>query len=357
MHGDGIIDDQQYAEALSTPITLAPPRHDPYTVTHHASGAHGADAVGLHFLEAVRRQVMQQFGAEDVLKGGLRIYTTIDMTMQRHAEEAIALRLSQLDKTNTLEASLVALDPQTGEVLAMVGGRDFHSSPFNRAMQAKRQPGSAFKPLLFAAAIEQGYTPSSPVTGMDTPIHTAQGDWLPSGEHEAMNYTLRQALTVSSNRAAARVMQLVGITTAQTYARRLGISSPLPAVPSLALGTGEVTLVDLTSAYGAFANGGIIAPYTLVTRVEDHGGNVIWQSSTDRHPYRAVRAGTAYLLSSMMADVINRGTRRACAPRASSFPPPEKPEPRTTTGMRGSSGTRRTSLPACGSVTTRKRKS
>ena len=270
MREDGVIDDQQYAAALSTPIALAPPRHDPYTVTHHASGAHGADAVGLHFLEAVRRQVMQQFGAEDVLKGGLRIYTTIDMTMQRHAEEAIALRLSQLDKTNTLEASLVALDPRTGEVLAMVGGRDFHSSPFNRAMQAKRQPGSAFKPLLFAAAIEQGYTPSSQVTGMDTPIHTAQGDWLPSGEHEAMNYTLRQALTVSSNRAAARVMQLVGITTAQTYARRLGISSPLPAVPSLALGTGEVTLVDLTSAYGAFANGGIIAPYTLVTRVEDH---------------------------------------------------------------------------------------
>ena len=174
--------------------------------------------------------------------------------MQRHAEEAIAARLSQLDKTNNLEAALVAIDPRTGHVLALVGGRDFHTSSFNRAMQAKRQPGSAFKPLLFAAAIEQGYTPSSQVTGMDTPIHTAQGDWLPSGEHEATSYTLRQALTVSSNRAAARVMQLVGIPTTQTYARRLGISSPLPAVPSLALGTGEVTLLDLTSAYGAFAN-------------------------------------------------------------------------------------------------------
>ena len=328
MREDGVIDDQQYADARSTPITLAPPRHDPYAVTHHASGAHGADAVGLHFLEAVRRQVMQQFGADDVLKGGLRIYTTIDMTLQRHAEESIALRLSQLDKTNTLEASLVALDPRTGEVLAMVGGRDFHSSPFNRAMQAKRQPGSAFKPLIFAAAIEQGYTPSSQVTGMDTPIHTAQGDWLPSGEHEAMNYTLRQALTVSSNRAAARVMQLVGITTAQTYARRLGISSPLPAVPSLALGTGEVTLVDLTSAYGAFANGGIIAPHTLVTLVEDRAGNVIWQSSTDRHPYRAVRAGTAYLISSMMADVINRGT--ASRVRAEGFKLPAAGKTGTT---------------------------
>ena len=253
---NGAISDAEYAASMATPVALAPERHDPYAATHHASAVHGADAVGLYFLEAVRRQVMQQFGAEEVLKGGLRIYTTIDMTMQRHAEEAISVRLAQLDKTNHLEAALVAIDPRSGHVLAMVGGRDFHTSSFNRAMQAKRQPGSAFKPLIFAAAIEQGYTPSSQLTDMDTPIHTAQGDWLPAGEHEAESYTLRQALTVSSNRAAARVMQLVGITTTQTYARRLGISSPLPAVPSLALGTGEVTLLDLTSAYSGFANDG-----------------------------------------------------------------------------------------------------
>ena len=103
-------------------------------------------------------------------------------------------------------------------------------------------------------------------------------------------------------------MQLVGITTTQTYARRLGISSPLPAVPSLALGTGEMTLLDLTSAYGAFANGGIIAPHTLIRRIEDRHGNLIWQSSLEHPPYRAVRPGTAYLMSSMMADVMNRGT-------------------------------------------------
>jgi len=308
MRENGSITEHEYAVAVASPLALAAERHDPYTVKHHANVAHGSDATGLHFLEGVRREVMQRFGADGVLKGGLRIYTTIDMTMQRHAEEAIAARLSQIDKTNKLEAALVAIDPRTGQVLALVGGRDFHASSFNRAMQAKRQPGSAFKPLMFAAAIEQGYTPGSQVTGMDTPIHTAQGDWLPSGEHEATSYTLRQALTVSSNRAAARVMQLVGIPTTQTYARRLGISSSLPAVPSLALGTGEVTLLDLTSAYGAFANSGIIAPHTLITRIEDRNGNLIWQSSLDHHPYRAVRAGTAYLMSSMMADVMNRGT-------------------------------------------------
>jgi penicillin-binding protein 1A len=309
MRENGAITDAEYADAIATPMAVVAERHDPYAATHHgADTAHGADATGLHFLESVRRQVMEQFGAEDVLKGGLRIYTTIDMGLQRQAEEAITVRLSQLDKTNSLEAALVAIDPGTGEVLAMVGGRDFHTSSFNRAMQAKRQPGSAFKPLVFAAALEQGYMPSSQVTGMDMPIRTAQGDWLPSGEHEAASYTLRQALTVSSNRAAARVMQLVGITTTQTYARRLGISSPLPSVPSLALGTGEVTLLDLTSAYGAFANKGIIAPHTLITRIEDRNGNIIWQSSLERHPYRAIRPGTAYLISSMMADVMNRGT-------------------------------------------------
>ena len=308
MRESGALTAEDYAGAAGSPTVLAAERHDPYTTPHQVNVAHGADAVGLHFLEAVRRQVMQQYGSEDVLKGGLRIYTSLDMTLQRHAEEAVAERLAQLDKTHTLEGALVALDPRTGEVLALVGGRDFHTSSFNRATQAKRQPGSAFKPLLFAAALEQGYTPSSELTGMDTPIHTAEGAWLPSGEHERASYTLRQALTVSSNRAAVRVMQLVGITTTQTYARRLGITSPLPAVPSLALGTGEVTLLDLTSAYGAFANSGIIAPHTLITRIEDRNGNIIWQSGLDRHPYRAIRPGTAYLISSMMADVVNRGT-------------------------------------------------
>ncbi len=309
MRDRGVIAEQAYAEAAATTAALAPERHDPYATPHHESVAHHSDgATGLYFLEAVRRQVMDQFGAEHVLEDGLRIYTTLDTTLQQFAEEAVTTRLSQLDKSGRLQGALVAIDPHTGEVLALVGGRDFHTSPFNRAMQSKRQPGSAFKPLLFAAAIEQGYTPSSLLTGIDTPIQTLQGAWLPSGEHEAVSYTLRQALTVSSNRAAVRVMQMVGISTTQTYARRLGISSPLPAVPSLALGTGEVTLLDLTSAYGAFANSGIIAPHSLITRIEDRSGAVIWQSSTDRHPRRAIREGTAYLMSSMLADAMNRGT-------------------------------------------------
>ena len=252
----GNLTQEEYAQAVDAPVALIPERYDPYDRTHLAMAAGGESDGGqpcsLYFVEAVRREVFSQFGAVDVLRGGLRIYTTIDMNLQRQAEAAIADRLQQIDpvkKNGTLsslvgrlEGALVALDPRTGEVLALVGGRDFHESQFNRATQAQRQPGSAFKPLLFAAAIEQGYAPSSLVTDLDTPINTAQGPWLPSGEHENGSYTLRQALTVSSNRAAVRLMQLVGISMTQNYARRLGISSPLPSVPSLAIGTAARSL-------------------------------------------------------------------------------------------------------------------
>jgi penicillin-binding protein 1A len=308
MRDAGAISPREYDDAVAAPIAIGPERHD--MIADHEGRKHsdGEHACGLHFMEAVRRQVMQRFGADEVLRGGLRIYTTVDMTIQRLGENAILRRLAQLDKTGRLEGALVALDPATGEVLALVGGRDFHTSPFNRATQARRQPGSAFKPLVFAAAIEQGYTASSIVEGMETPVITPQGRWLPSGEHESSGYTLRQALTASSNRAAVRLLQLVGISTTQAYARRLGISSPLPAVPSLALGTGEVTLLDLTSSYGAFANAGVIAPHRLIRRIEDRDGNIIWQSADERLPRRAVRAGTAYIMSSIMADVIDRGT-------------------------------------------------
>lgn len=294
MRRSGAITEEALREATAAGIGLAPERPHPST--------------GRYFLEAVRRQVMDQFGVERVLEGGLRIHTTLDTRVQQFAEDAIVTRLSQLDKSGELQGALVALDPRTGDVLALVGGRDFDASPFNRAMQARRQPGSAFKPLLFAAAIEQGYPPSQLLTGLDAPIRTAQGAWLPSGQHEAASYTLRQALTVSSNRAAVRLLQMVGVSTTETYARRLGITSPLPAVPSLALGAGEVTLLNLTSAYGAFANGGIVSPAGLVTRVEDRGGAIVWHRSFDDHPRRAIREGTAYLMSSMLADAMSRGT-------------------------------------------------
>ena len=290
----------------------------------------GRDVSGLYFIDTVRRQLIARFGEGAVLRGGLRVYTTLDAGMQQAAEKAIATRLNELyaqekaaskpkarnkkpemgpvaqPDRNPIEGSLVAIDPRSGEVLSLVGGRDFHESPYNRATQAKRQPGSAFKPILFAAALEQGYAPSALIEHLDTPMAAGDGEWLPKGEHEADAYTLRQALTVSSNRAAARFLQMVGFSSAQYYARQLGIDSRLPNVPSLALGTAEVSLIDLTSAYGVFANNGMLVPHTFIKRVEDASGDVLWQPM--RTPTRALHPDTAFLMSTMLADAMNRGT-------------------------------------------------
>jgi penicillin-binding protein 1A len=198
------------------------------------------------------------------------------------------------------------MDPLTGEVRAMVGGRDFDRSRFNRATQAKRQAGSAFKPFVYATALEQGYTPATLITGLSSPIATREGGWVPADEHLASDaITMRAALRTSSNRAAVQMLQQVGIPTTVRYAQRLGIDGQ-PSVPSLALGSGEVTLLSMTSAYSAFANQGMVAQSSLIRRVEDASGRVIYTATS--HAERAVSEATAFMMTSMMSDVINAGT-------------------------------------------------
>jgi 1A family penicillin-binding protein len=267
-------------------------------------------STGLYFQEELRRQLVAEFGNERVLRGGLRVYSTYDPELQQAAEAAVTTRITQIAKmrraAKDLQGALVSMDVKTGDVLALVGGRDFKASSFNRATQARRQAGSTFKPILYAAAIERGYAPGTLLTGLDTPIDAADGPWLPGGEHEASEYTMRRSLKVSSNRAAAQLLQQVGTGTTIYYARRMGIESPLPVVPSLALGTGDVTLLELTTAYTAFANKGVTSLPRLFTRVDDTGGNTIFHNG-ERHT-QAISEVTAYLMSSMLADVVDSGT-------------------------------------------------
>jgi penicillin-binding protein 1A len=188
----------------------------------------------------------------------------------------------------------------------MVGGRDFTESHFNRAMQAHRQPGSAFKPFVYAAALEEGYSPASIISNLDETIATPQGAWTPEDEHSsATSMTLRTGLRTSSNRAAVRLLQEVGIGRTVRYAKSLGVGD-VPAVPSLALGSGEVTLQSMTAAYAAFANHGFVPKPVLIRRVEDHDGRVLFDARDSST--RAVSDVTAFLMSTMMADVINAGT-------------------------------------------------
>jgi penicillin-binding protein 1A len=312
MRQQGRISEPELRAALAARIPDASHRSTP------GLNAFGG-ATGQYFQEEVRRQLFEMFGAERVLRGGLRVYSTYEPDLQREAERAVTSRIAQIAKSRSkakdLQGSLVAMDPLTGDVLALVGGRDFGRSSFNRATQARRQAGSAFKPIIYAAALERGMAPGTLLRDLDSPIYTPAETWLPGGDHERSEYTLRRALKVSSNRAAAQLLQQVGVSTAVYYAHRMGIASDLPMVPSLALGTGEVTLLELTAAYSAFANRGVVAAPRLITRVDDSAGTPIW-FAPDRRT-QAISPTTAYLMSSMLSDVVSGGT--AAGARAAGF--------------------------------------
>ena len=320
MHKTGRLSDAQYREAVDMPLRAAA----------HAAALQAAASCGGYFQEEVRRQLVARLGVQQVMRGGLRVYTGYDPQMQCTAEQTITRRVAQIAKTRKsardLQGSLVALDPMSGEVRALVGGRDFAASNYIRATQARRQPGSAFKPIIFAAALERGMAPASMLHHLDEPIMTERGPWLPGGEHEASEYSLRAALKISSNRAAAQLLQQVGYSQATYYAQRLGIESQLPAVASLALGTGGVTLLELTAAYGVFANRGVAVTPHLIVRVDDADGKTIFSEAPTAR--QAVTPATAYLMSSMLADVIASGT--ATGARSAGFKLPAAGKTGTT---------------------------
>src|SRR5215213_4889395 len=255
------IDERTYRAALNEPLRLN-------------DTLRREEAYGQYFKEEVRKQLIEEFGWDAVYRSGLRVETTLDLDMQRAAESEVARAIAAIEQKrrpssgkDPLQAALVAIDPHTGEVRAMVGGRSFEQSHFNRAVQSRRQPGSAFKPFVYAAALEQGYTPATIISGLNEPVAAYRSVWLPDDEHnDADAITMRGALRLSSNRAAVRMLQTVGVTTTVDYAARLGLDN-LPRVPSLALGSGEVTLMSLTSAFGAFANEGVLARASLIRRV------------------------------------------------------------------------------------------
>ena len=323
MYDIGFLDTGVFAHARAAGVRLV-------------EAAGGDAAIGPHVRELIRLQLVERFGRDRVYQGGLRVFTTIDADVQRAADAAVRVSLGELDRRRAamlaaprrtastfaraaadqptleagrdipLEAALVAIDPRSGEVRAMVGGRRFANSMFNRAIQARRQPGSAFKPFVYAAALESGDSPATLIEHLDEPLDLPQGAWAPADGHAgSAAMTMRSALRTSSNRAAARVLDRIGIPAAVDYARRLGLGE-MPAVPSLSLGAGEVTLFDLTSAYGAFAAGGTLHAPVLIRRVEDMHGNVLFR--TEPRATYVVAAETAFLMSTMLADVVNSGT-------------------------------------------------
>jgi penicillin-binding protein 1B len=289
-----------------------------------ASGAAGF-AQARYVADLVRAQIAEQYPPETLAKDGLRIFTTIDTTVQARAEEALARGLGRLEKEipaikrqlpkRRLQGVVVVTDPRNGAVLALVGGRDYGDSQFNRATQARRQPGSCFKPFVYLAAFEAaqtgdpgGLTAASILD--DSPIEMVSGGktWRPEnydGEFRgpvSARYALEHSLNVPTVRAA----EAVGLQRVSLAARRCGLNERFAPLPSLALGAQEVTPLDLAAAYGTFATLGLRAEPRIVARLESREGDALVQRAPEIR--EVLRPEVAYLLDDVLRGVLTRGT-------------------------------------------------
>jgi 1A family penicillin-binding protein len=254
--------------------------------------------------EFLKQQFRNRFGGDH--PPDWKVYTTFIPELQEAAERAVATGLRRT-KRPKLQAALVALDPATGDILAMVGGRDYRTSTFNRAARSRRQPGSAFKPFLYAAALDRGYTPVSVITGLADIEPQGPEEWRPRNANGDVpdELTLREAIIQSNNRAAAALQQRLGSRPVLRLASNLGLKD-MPDVPSLSLGTGEVTPLELTVAFAAFANGGYAVQPRGLTRVIDADGAVAHEAPAKGE--RVLSPQTAFQMLSMLRDVVDRGT-------------------------------------------------
>ncbi|MGC1380953.1 MAG: PBP1A family penicillin-binding protein [Candidatus Baltobacteraceae bacterium] len=258
-------------------------------------------------------QLQRLFGNNAVEQGGLQVYTTLDTTMQRIAQDAVAWGVHQsvAEGIGAHQAALVALRPSTGEILAMVGGSGFSlTNQFNRAWQARRQPGSSFKIYDYTAAIDSGMPASAVVD--DTPVSYPMGDgsyWSPQDDdHSYLGaISLREALTLSRNIVAVKLAERIGLDHVIDYAHRMGITAPLEANLSLALGSSVVSVLDQASGYATIANQGLHIDPTPFRTVRDSIGSVVLDNRVPE-ANDVVSAGTAYIVTSMLEDVIKRGT-------------------------------------------------
>jgi penicillin-binding protein 1A len=285
-----------------------------------------------YFVEWVRRILIERFGTR-LYEDGLRIHTSLDPAMQAQADSAVREQLEWIEKQPGFRAPtyaetrewpeerlegpnmpyvqgvFIALDPRTGDVRALVGGRDFEDSEFNRAVQARRQAGSSFKPFVYAAAIASGI-PASEVI-FDTPVEFPQADgtiWSPKNFTNDFRgpMTLRDALAHSVNVVAVKLGQRVGIETVAQYARRMGITTQIDRVPSTAIGAASVRPIEMAAAFTTFANRGVRVAARPILRVESIDGDLLWETPVEREEVLDER--TAYVMVSMLRDAVDRGS-------------------------------------------------
>jgi len=322
MARQGLITEQAAAQARREPLSTIP---------------FNASEPAPYFVDAVRSAAAAVGVAADSGQGGYRIYSTLDLPLQLAATAALLDGTAALESrpgythptlsahargsagssntTSYLQGVAIAIDPATGEVRALVGGRDYRDSPFDRAINAVRQPGSAFKPIVYAAAIADSIPANSIAadTALAIPLNdgtiyrptNADGQFLGA-------MTLRQAFVWSRNPVAVELAERVGIDSVIALARRLGIASPIAPYPSSAIGASGVRPIELVEAYGALATLGTVHEPALMTRVEDRAGRTVWATDASvamQHP--VLDSGVAFIVRDMMRDVVERGTASA----------------------------------------------
>jgi penicillin-binding protein 1A len=298
-----------------------------------------------YFTEYVRQYLVGRYGWSAVYEQGLEVYTTLDPYLQESAGFALdsvltekeplwdsltgtwsqdgrrlsfeaswtnwqAIKDSTSGAPNYVQGALVAVDPTSGYIRAMVGGRDFQDSEFNRAVQSRRQPGSSFKPFFYAEAIEQGWSPGSVILDQPVVIDLNPGTWRPRNYDQTFHgmVTLREALASSYNVSAVRLGNAVGIETAAARATSMGISSTLPIVNSLPLGSCMVNPLEMARAFIPFATGGIARSTTAILRVEDRYGNLLESNEQPDAGRRVLSVSGAYMMNSMLQSVMREGT-------------------------------------------------
>ena len=302
MHEQGFISEATMRQSQNVRLKIARTEWRPSQYDQYGS----IDAVRA-FVDSVMPDALKE--------GDLVIHTTIDARAQSAADKTIARHAVSIQNQGwgngeRLQGALVAIDPQSGDIRALVGGRRAKRGGFVRATDAKRQPGSAFKPFVYAAAIAAGLSPGSIVDDEPVEIMVGNTPWIPANYDD--NYqgrtTLRRALMMSANAATVRVSRVVGEQNVIAAARRNGITSEMQPHPSLALGAIEVTPIELVTAYAPFANGGIRVKPRLVTRIEAPDGKLLWSTEIDRA--QAMDPRDAYEVTAMLRGAVDYGTGR-----------------------------------------------
>lgn len=296
MVNNGLISKNKAEAAVKEPIKL---------VGKHQ---HTKTGIAPYFQDAVRQQLKSVLKMDErtIELGGLKIYTTLDLKQQAVAEKTVKKLISD---ESEIQAGLVAMDPRNGHVKAMVGGRDYQKSPFNRAIQAVRQPGSTMKPLVYYAALEHGFTPSTTMKSELTTFRfeNNQPEYTPhnfNNQYADKEITMAQALAVSDNVFAVKTHLFLGEDTLAETAKRFGIQSPIEKVPSAALGTSGVRMVEMANAYSMLANGGREVVPVMIEKVIDRDGHILYQKENSDN--QVLRPELAYVMTQMMTGMFDK---------------------------------------------------